>query len=69
MGDYWSYLMSASALLLVFEGILPFLSPDLWRRAVMRLSEQSDQTLRLFGATSMGVGVFLMVLLHSGILS
>lgn len=69
MNEYWDYLVSAIALLMVFEGILPFLSPRQWRRMMMRLAEQSDQVLRSFGAISMGLGVGLILFLHSGMMS
>ena len=69
MDEYWVYFLSSIALLLVFEGILPFLSPVQWRRTMMHLAQQPDQALRIFGAISMGLGVILLTLLHSGMLN
>ena len=57
-------LIRALALLLVFEGIMPFLTPDGWRQAMQQVSQFSDKTLRIIGLVSMLVGVFLLYLMH-----
>lgn len=52
----------ALALMLVFEGILPFIAPAVWRKVFQRMTEMSDSQLRFFGLTSMIIGlVFLLV--------
>lgn len=56
--------LRALALLLVFEGIMPFLTPDGWRQAMQQVSQFSDKTLRIIGLVSMLVGVFLLYLMH-----
>jgi len=48
------------ALVLIFEGILPFLSPKMWRRAMARMLMQSDLALRMFGLVSMLLGLGLL---------
>ena len=53
----------ALALLLVFEGIMPFLTPDGWRQAMQQVSQFSDKTLRIIGLVSMLAGVFLLYLM------
>ena len=53
-------LLTAFALMLVIEGILPFLVPGLWRDAFRRLIEMSDGQLRFIGLTSMLVGLLLL---------
>lgn len=58
----WSELLTAVALVLVIEGIVPFLSPGGWKRMVMQFLRVSDQTLRLIGLTSMIIGVLLLYL-------
>ncbi len=68
MDDYWVYFFSSIALLFVFEGMLPFLSPQQWRKMMMQLAQQSNQTLRVFGAVSMGLGLLLLMITHSGYL-
>ena len=57
-------LIRAFALLLVFEGIMPFLTPDGWRQAMKQASGFSDKTLRLIGLASMLVGVLVLYLAH-----
>jgi uncharacterized protein len=46
-------LLTAVALMLVFEGMLPFLAPGLWRETFRRLTEMSDGQIRFIGLTSM----------------
>ena len=55
-------LLTAVALMLVIEGILPFLAPGVWRDAFRRLTELSDGQIRFFGLTSMLVGLLLLYL-------
>ncbi len=55
-------LLTAFALVLVIEGILPFLIPALWREAFRRLTEMSDGQVRFIGLTSMVAGVLLLYL-------
>lgn len=59
----WEELGRAICLLLVLEGILPFLYPTRWRRLVVSLATISDSQLRFMGCTSMIVGVGLLYLL------
>ena len=56
--------LRAIALFLVFEGIMPFLTPDGWRQAMQQVSQFSDKTLRIIGLVSMLAGVLLLFLMH-----
>ena len=56
----WGGLLDAVALLLVLEGIMPFLSPSSVRRLLARLNELGDNTLRIAGLASMVAGVVLL---------
>lgn len=47
-------------LLLVLEGILPFLCPRRWREAVVSLARLDDRQLRLIGLGSMLLGTGLL---------
>ena len=58
MGDL---LLGAVALMLVFEGLLPFLSPQIWRRAFERATQLSDGQIRFFGLTCMVLGLLLLL--------
>lgn len=53
-------LLVALALVLVLEGILPFLHPQGWRRTMHQVAEFDDSTLRVVGALSMLVGLILL---------
>lgn len=55
-------LLTAFALMLVIEGILPFLVPGLWRETFRRLTEMSDGQIRFIGLTSMLAGLLLLYL-------
>ncbi len=50
-------LWAALALVLVFEGLFPFLSPGGWRNTFMRLTQLKDGQLRFFGLTSILLGL------------
>lgn len=58
--DFWA----ALGLLLVLEGILPFLSPSGARRALEQAARSSDRTLRLIGLASMGAGIIVLYLVR-----
>lgn len=53
-------LLTAVALMLVFEGMLPFLAPGLWRETFRRLTEMSDGQIRFIGLTSMLIGLIML---------
>jgi uncharacterized protein YjeT (DUF2065 family) len=57
-------LLAAVALMLVIEGILPFLVPRVWRDVFRRITELSDGQIRFFGLTSMLVGLLLLLLVR-----
>ncbi|QLH44129.1 MAG: DUF2065 domain-containing protein [Coxiellaceae bacterium] len=63
----WGYFLTGLALVLVFEGILPFLSPVAWRVMMFRLIQRRNHTIRSIGLFSMLAGAILMCLIHSGI--
>jgi uncharacterized protein YjeT (DUF2065 family) len=53
-------LLMALALMLVIEGLLPFLAPKVWRETFLRLMQLSDGQIRFFGLTSMIIGLLLL---------
>jgi uncharacterized protein YjeT (DUF2065 family) len=59
----WEDFVRAVCLLLVIEGILPFLYPTRWRRMLALVAEASDRQLRILGLISMLLGVGLLYLL------
>jgi uncharacterized protein YjeT (DUF2065 family) len=53
-------LLLAFALMLVIEGLLPFVAPKLWRDTFRRVTELTDGQIRFIGLSSLLVGVTLM---------
>jgi uncharacterized protein len=53
-------LLGALALMLVFEGLLPFFSPGTWRQVFERATKMSDGQLRFVGLSSMLLGLLLL---------
>ena len=60
----WNDLLVAVALVLVFEGIIPFLAPEKFRRALAQLSQLSNQALRIIGLMSMTLGIIFLYILR-----
>ncbi|MEJ2694663.1 MAG: DUF2065 domain-containing protein [Candidatus Thiodiazotropha sp.] len=56
----WHDLWVALALLLVLEGIWPFLSPETMRQILLMLVQQDNRSLRISGLISMVCGVLLL---------
>jgi uncharacterized protein YjeT (DUF2065 family) len=57
-------LLTAFALMLVIEGLMPFLAPGAWRDTFRRLIEMNDGQLRFVGLTSMLAGLLLLYFLR-----
>ena len=58
----WDTLGMAFALMLVLEGLLPFLMPGAWRDAFRKLTEISDNQICFIGLTSMLAGLLILYL-------
>ena len=56
-------LWQALAIVLVIEGLLPFLSPKQWRSAFQQLLAMSDGQVRFFGLCSIVLGLAALALL------
>jgi hypothetical protein len=56
-----SMLVAAFALMLVLEGLLPFLAPKVWRETFRRVTELSDGQIRFIGLSSMIMGLILLM--------
>ncbi|OGA71684.1 MAG: DUF2065 domain-containing protein [Betaproteobacteria bacterium RIFCSPLOWO2_12_FULL_67_28] len=54
--------LMAFALMLIVEGLLPFLAPKAWRETFRHIMLLKDGQIRFFGLTSMLVGVLLLFL-------
>jgi uncharacterized protein len=58
------YFLSALALMLVLEGLFPFIAPAVWRETFQRLTRLADGQVRFIGLTSIAVGLVLFVLFY-----
>jgi uncharacterized protein len=57
--------LMALALMLIFEGLLPFLAPNFWRDTFRRITQMSDGQIRFVGLSSMIVGLLILVWVRS----
>lgn len=55
---------AALALMLVFEGVFPFLAPQMWRQTFLKLAQMTDGQIRFGGLASMLVGLVVLWLLR-----
>lgn len=55
-------LLAAFALMLVLEGLFPFLAPSAWRETFRRIMQLSDGQIRFFGLSSMVAGLLLLAI-------
>jgi uncharacterized protein YjeT (DUF2065 family) len=62
----WDDLWAAMALMLVIEGIVPFLSPDAMRRMLAAMLQMDNRSIRVAGLISMLVGVGLLYWVRRG---
>lgn len=54
-------LILAFALMLIVEGLLPFVVPQVWREMFKRIIAMTDGQIRFFGLTSMIIGLLLLL--------
>lgn len=57
-------LLAALSLMLIFEGLLPFVTPRIWRNAFRKVMEMQDGQIRFIGLTSMIVGLILLLVVQ-----
>lgn len=56
----WQEILTAVALVLILEGVFPFLSPDRFRNTLVNAARLDDATLRFIGISSMIGGLLLL---------
>jgi uncharacterized protein YjeT (DUF2065 family) len=55
--DYW---LLGFAMMLVIEGLMPFMFPDIWRESFRKLVSLSDGQLRFVGISTMLCGLLML---------
>ena len=58
----WPTLLLAFALMLVIEGLLPFLAPRVWKETFQKVSQLADGQIRFLGLSSMLIGLIMLSL-------
>lgn len=56
----WSDLLRVLGMVLIIEGLWPFISPSRWRSLLVRVIAMDDWALRLTGVISIGLGLVLL---------
>ncbi len=56
----WREIATALCLMLIFEGMLPFLDPRGWQRTLVRVAQVHPGAVRLVALTSMAFGLLLL---------
>jgi len=62
--DFWHVLLVAIALVFIIEGMLPFISPDRWRKLLTMADQMDDRVIRNVGLGRMLFGVLVLYLVH-----
>jgi len=62
---YWTEIFTAVALVLVIEGMLPFVRPGRYKQLVAQVTRLSDSQLRIFGLVAMIAGLLLLFVVRS----
>lgn len=63
---HWSDLWSALALVMVIEGLLPAISPRVYRKAMLSMAQMDSRSIRITGLVTMIAGALFLYLLKNG---
>lgn len=58
-------IIAAIALVMIFEGIMPFIAPKAWKNTLLQLAQMEDKYLRIFGAVMMITGALTFKYIQS----
>ena len=61
----WQDILTAFALYLILEGMIPFVSPDRFRRTVEQIAKLGDNNLRTVGLVAMAAGLLMLFVVRS----
>ena len=61
----WQDILTAFALYLIIEGMIPFIGPGRFRRTVEQISKLNDNNLRAIGLIAMGAGLLLLFIVRA----
>lgn len=58
-------IIAAIALVMIFEGVLPFIAPKAWKNMLLQLAQMEDTHLRIFGVIMMVTGAITFKYIQS----
>ena len=61
---YWTEILTAVSLVLIIEGMLPFIRPGRYKQLVAQIVRLSDNQLRIFGLSVMIAGLLLLFIVR-----
>ncbi len=61
----WENFFVGVCLFLIFEGIMPFISPDKYKEYIKKIAETEDGKLRIYGLVSMVLGIVVLFLINA----
>lgn len=59
---FWDVMLAGGALMLIFEGIMPFVAPDVWKNTMRQAIALSSGQLRFVGMLAIVAGLVLLSL-------
>jgi uncharacterized protein YjeT (DUF2065 family) len=62
--SFWHELLVAGCLMMVLEGIMPFVAPQRWRKLIEYAARTDDRSMRMMGLACMLIGVALLYLIN-----
>ena len=62
---FWTEILTAVALVLIIEGMVPFVGPGKYRQIVAQMAQLSDNHLRTVGLVVMIAGLVLLFIVRS----
>lgn len=60
----WQHILTAISLYLIIEGMIPFISPNFFRQAAMRIAQMDDNSLRVGGLTIASAGLIMLYIVR-----
>ncbi len=61
---HWTEILTAFSLYLIIEGMIPFVSPGGFRKAVFKIAQMADNQLRVTGLVTMIAGLVLLFIVR-----
>lgn len=60
----WQEILTAFSLFLIIEGMVPFIGPNFYRQAVVKIAQMDDNGLRLTGLTVATIGIVVLFIVR-----